>query len=596
MKRLLLLLPLLFLGLFFFYPLFSIFQVSLFPDGNLALEPLRELLTRPYYRETVWFTFWQAALSTLLTLLVGLPGAYVFGRFRFRGRDLLKALSTIPFVMPTVVVAAAFRALLGSHGRVNAILQTLLGLDHAPLQMERTLGLILLAHVFYNYTVVIRVVGGFWAQLDSQTEEAAAVLGANRRQVFWHVTLPALAPALLAAALLIFLFTFTSFGVILILGGPGFATLETEIYRQAVVYLKFPVAAVLSLVQIGFTYAIMLAYTHFSRRLATPLRFQSQQQSLRPPRSGRERLLVALNVLLMLLLLLSPLLALVERSFTAADGGFTLDYYRELPLNRRGSVMHVPPLEAVFNSLRFALITVILATLLGTLSAWLLTNGEKQTSRVTEKSNGALRKPLWILEKLHVLLKLLDSIASGRKLITFLATLLQANKWLDALLMLPLGVSAVTLGFGYIVALGRLRTSPWLVPLAHTLIAFPFVVRSVLPVLRGIQPNLREAAAVLGASPSRVWREIDLPIVGRALLVGAVFAFTVSMGEFGATSFIARPGGGSTTLPIAINRFLGQPGALNLGQAVALSTILMLVCAVGFIAIERFRYGEIGEF
>ena len=561
LHRILPLLPLAFLALFFFYPLLSIFQVSLLPEGELALDALRELVERPYYAQTFWFTTGQAALSTLLTLLLALPGAYVFGRFRFRGKELLKALTTIPFVMPTVVVAAAFRALLGPHGQLNILLQGLLGLESPPIQLERTLWVILLAHIFYNYTIVIRIVGGFWANLSTHTEEAAALLGANRRQLFWQITLPALAPSLLAAALLIFLFTFTSFGVILILGGPGFSTIETEIYRQAVVFLKFPVAAALSILQIIFTYAIMLAYTYFQRRIATPLRWQSQRQTLRPPSTGRERLLIALNVALMLTLLLSPLLALVERSFTDAEGNLTLDYYRELPVNRRGSVLHVPPLQVIGNSIRYALLTVALATTLGALSAWQLA-GPKQAS--------PKQRPRW----------------KGARW----------SGWLDSLLMLPLGVSAVTLGFGYIVALGRLRTSPWLIPLAHSLIAFPFVVRTLLPVLRGIHPNLREAAAVLGASPGRVWREIDLPIVGRTLLVGAVFAFTISMGEFGATSFIARPGGATITLPVAINRFLGQPGALNFGQAVALSAILMGVCAVGLIAIERFRYGEIGEF
>jgi thiamine transport system permease protein len=549
-------LPLLFLALFFFYPLLSILRLSLFPEGKPALEALRELVQQPYYAKTVWFTTWQAVLSTLLTLLIALPGAYVFGHFRFPGRDLLKALTTIPFVMPTVVVAAAFRALLGPHGRLNTILATLLNLDSPPIQLERTLWLILLAHVFYNYTVVIRIVGGFWANLSRHTEEAAAVLGANRRQVFRHITLPTLGPALLAAALLIFLFTFTSFGVILILGGPGFSTLETEIYRQAVVFLKFPVAAALSILQIAFTYSIMLVYTTFQQRITAPLRFQSQRQTLRAPATPRERLLVGLNVGLMLLLLLTPLLALVERSITDADGRFTLDYYRELPINRRGSVLHAPPLQVIGNSVRYATLTVLLATTLGALSAWRLAGPARESS-------------------------------GGRRS--------RSLGWLDSLFMLPLGVSAVTLGFGYIVALGPLRTSPLIIPLAHTLIAFPFVVRTLLPVLRGIHPNLREAAAVLGASPGRVRREIDLPIVGRALLVGAVFAFTISMGEFGATSFIARPGS-TTTLPIAINRFLGQPGALNFGQAVALSTVLMVVCGVGFLAIERFRYGEVGEF
>jgi len=164
--------------------------------------------------------------------------------------------------------------------------------------------------------------------------------------------------------------------------------------------------------------------------------------------------------------------------------------------------------------------------------------------------------------------------------------------------MLPLGTSAVTLGLGYIVALDRpplnLRTSPLLVVLAHTLIALPFVLRSILPALRSIHPRLREAAALLGASPWRVWQEVDLPIVARAVLVGAVFAFTVSLGEFGATSLIARPE--RPTMPIAIYRFLGRPGAANYGQALAMATLLMVVCAVGFLAIERFRVGEVGEF
>ena len=165
-------------------------------------------------------------------------------------------------------------------------------------------------------------------------------------------------------------------------------------------------------------------------------------------------------------------------------------------------------------------------------------------------------------------------------------------------MLLPLGTSAVTLGFGYVLALGRpplnLLAWPLLVPIAHTLVAFPFVVRTLLPVLRGLNPDWREAAAVLGASPWRVWREIELPIVGRSLLVGALFAFTVSMGEFGATLLIARPE--YPTLPVVIFRLLGQPGALNYGQALAASTLLMLVCAVAFVLIERFRVGEVGEF
>lgn len=168
----------------------------------------------------------------------------------------------------------------------------------------------------------------------------------------------------------------------------------------------------------------------------------------------------------------------------------------------------------------------------------------------------------------------------------------------DALLMLPLGVSAVTVGFGFLIALDEppldLRASWILVPLAQALVGVPFVVRTMLPVLRAVDGRLREAAAVLGASPWRVWREVDLPMVRRALLIAAGFAFAVSLGEFGATVFIARPD--NPTLPVAVARLLGRAGDLNYGQAMALSTILMVVCAVALLLLERMRTDRTGEF
>jgi thiamine transport system permease protein len=164
--------------------------------------------------------------------------------------------------------------------------------------------------------------------------------------------------------------------------------------------------------------------------------------------------------------------------------------------------------------------------------------------------------------------------------------------------MLPLGTSAVTLGLGFIVAfkgpLAHLRASYLLLPIAHTLIAFPLVVRSLMPAWLTIRPQLRQAASILGADPLRVWREIDLPLVGRAVFVAAAFAFSISLGEFGATALLSRPE--SPTVPMAIYRHLSQPGSLNYGQALSLSTILMVFCGVSILAIESMRVGEVGEF
>jgi thiamine transport system permease protein len=544
------LLPLAFLALFFFYPLYEIFALSLTQGGRLDLSPFHTLLAEPYYARVLGFTTFQALLSTLLTLVVGMPAAYVFARYDFWGKSLLRALTTIPFVMPTMVVAAAFAALLGPNGHLNEWLQSALGLDAPPIRLQQTLVMVLIAHVFYNATIVVRLVGGFWANLDARVEEAARVLGAGWWRTFREITLPILLPSIVAASLLIFLFCFTSFGVILVLGGPRLTTLEVEIYYQAVPLFHLPVAAALSIVQMGFTFAIMAVYTRVQARAAVPLSLRPAKVTQRRPSTMWARLVVWGSIGGLMVLLMAPLLALVDRSFSLG-GTHTLRYYQALFTNPSQSFFYVTPAEAIRNSLFVATGTVALSLTIGLVSAYLLV---------------------------------------GRP------SLLKAL--LDPLFMLPLGTSAVTLGFGYVIALDQpplnLRTSPWLLPLAHTLVAFPFVVRSLLPVLRGLNPHWREAANVLGASPARIVREIDLPIVARALLVGAVFAFTVSLGEFGATFLIARPD--FPTMPVVIYRLVGAQGTLNQGQGLAMGTLLMLVCAAGFILIERFRVGEIGEF
>jgi thiamine transport system permease protein len=428
-----------------------------------------------------------------------------------------------------------------------------------------------LAHVFYNTTIVLRLVGDFWAHLDPRLGQAARSLGARRWQVLWHITLPLLRPALLAAALLIFLFDFTSFGVILVLGGPRFSTLEVEIYTQTVSLFNLPLAAALSVIQLLCTLLLTLIYNRLSARLATPLTLRPQATTQRKPRSWRSHIFIGSVVGAYLLFFFLPLIALTMRSITRLEPdrgerqvqrGLTLDFYRELSTNRRQSIFYVPPTTAIAVSLGYAAGTVCLSLALGLPAAWLIARGEQNSATGTSRRGASV------------------------------------SRLLDSLLMLPLGTSAVTLGLGFIVALDQppldLRTSPLLVPLAHTLVAFPFVVRSLTPTLRSIRPRLRQAAAVLGASPLHAILRVDIPIMGRAILAAAVFAFTISLGEFGATALLARPE--FPTIPVAIYRLISQPGALNYGQALALSTLLMLVTASGMLAIERLRLDRSGEF
>jgi thiamine transport system permease protein len=590
-------LPLAFLAVFFLYPLAAILRLSF--GGGVASGSggagLAALVADTYYLEVIWFSAWQAGLSTLLTLLLALPAAYVFARYEFPGKALLRAIATVPFVMPTVVVAAAFTALLGTRGLLNSALQQILGLGQPPIRIERTLSMILLAHVFYNYTVVLRIVGGFWSTLDTRLEQAAMVLGAGRARAFREITLPLLLPAIGAAALLIFVFTFSSFGVVLLLGGPSFATVEVEIYRQTAQFLKLDVAAALSLVQMLATLLMTLVYTRLQARGAVPLDLRARTANTRPARSAGARLLVGANIAA-LLLLGAPLLALALRSAAGPGGQPTLSYYALLGENRTGSAFFVPPLVAIRNSLLFALAATALALAVGVPAAYLLARPPTADSgrpKNQEPREGAQRTKN---REQRIDTSLTTDHGPRRGFLHSSFSIL--NSLLDPLFMLPLGTSAVTLGLGYILALGgpplRLIGSPLLIPVAHALLAFPFVVRSLLPALRGLDPRLREAARTLGASPIRLLREVDLPLLFPALLVGAVFAFTVSLGEFGATLLIYPPD--YPTVPVVIARFLGQPGAANYGQALALSTILMLVTGLSFVLLERVRYRDVGEF
>lgn len=534
--------PVAFFAVFFGYPVATIVGRGLREDGEWQFSRAWEVLSSPETVQVVWFTVWQATASTVLTLAIALPGAYVFARFAFPGKRLLRAVVTVPFVLPTVVVGSAFLGLLGRGGALD---------EHFGVRLDTSVWAILLAHVFFNYAVVIRTVGGLWGQLDPRQEEAARVLGASRLAAWRRVTLPALAPAVAAAALMVFLFTFTSFGVIQILGAARYATLEVEIYRQTAQFLQLPTAAVLSLLQFAAVGGLLAVHAWTVRRRESALRLVDAEQTARRPRGVGQWSFLWAQLAVIAVLLLLPLGVLVERSLSV-PGGYGLDFYRALAAPAdASSTFVVPPLEAVGNSLGYAAVATGIALLVGSLAA----------AALTRRAGPFVRG-------------------------------------FDALLMLPLGVSAVTVGFGFLITLDKppldLRASWILVPLAQALVGVPFVVRTMLPVLRAVDDRLREAAVVLGASPWRAWREVDFPLVRRAMVIAAGFAFAVSLGEFGATVFIARAD--APTLPVAVERLLGRAGELNYGQAMALSTLLMVVCAVTLFALERARTNHSGEF
>ncbi|MCA5894252.1 iron ABC transporter permease [Isoptericola sp. NEAU-Y5] len=539
-----------FLGLFFAWPVTAIVAQGVLPDDGaggrtLDLSGFAEVLGDPRTWRIVGQTLGQATAGTLLAVVLGLPGAYVLYRCRFRGRTLVRGLVTVPFVLPSVVVGVAFRTLFAPGGPLGWA------------GLEESFAGIVLALVFFNYAVVVRTVGGLWERLDPRAEQAARALGATPWRAFRTVTLPALGPAIASAAAVVFLFCSTAFGVVLVLGGIRYGTIETEIWVRTTQFLDLRAAAVLSVLQLVVVVAALLLGARARTRRERALHLTSERAAahrlrLRSRPDGSDLAPAVVTAFVVLGLLALPMAGLVARSFRAPDGSWGLDNYVALGTTGGRNALSVTVWEATGNSLRTAALAALIAVVVGALVALVVSRRPRST--------GARR----------------------------------AVGTLDALFMLPLGVSAVTVGFGFLITLDRplgldldLRTAGVLVPIAQAVVAIPLVVRTVLPVLRAIDPRLREVAATLGSAPGRVLRTVDAPMGARSLGLAVGFAFAVSLGEFGATSFLARPD--TATLPVVIYRLIGRPGAENYGMALAASVVLAVLTATVMMVAERLR-------
>ncbi|MDN5743583.1 MAG: iron ABC transporter permease [Nocardioidaceae bacterium] len=525
------LVPIAVFAVFFVLPVGAMLGRGVWPEGHFDPGAVWEVLRRPRTGRVLWFTLWTSTVATMIAVTLGMPAAYVLHRLRFPGRGLVRALLLVPFVLPTVVVGLAIRELIAPGGLLGA-----LELDGTPIA-------IVMGLVFFNIAVVIRTVGVAWEGLDRRPGEAAAALGATPWQVLRTVTLPALRPAIVSSASVVFLFCATGFGVVLILGGARYSSVETEIYLLTNDLLDLPAAAALSLVQMVAVIALLIVVGRL-RAVPDPTVRRSPARAQAPRRSDLPAIGVTVVALGAVLL---PIGALAAGSLRG-ESGWTLDYYRALGGSADG-LLPRPITDALIASLRIGFDATWMSLSLGLIVAFVLTRQVR--TRAGRRARGVL----------------------------------------DGFFMLPLGVSAVTLGFGFLIALDEppleLRTSPLLVPIAQALVALPLVVRILVPVLAGIDDRQRQAAASLGAGPMRAIRTVDLALIWRPLLAAGGFAFAVSLGEFGATSFIFR--GDEPTLPVVIFELIGRPGALNYGAAMAASVVLAAVTAGVIFLIERLR-------
>jgi thiamine transport system permease protein len=510
----------LFLAIFLIYPLGAVLS-----RGKWGAD-IFTVLADPYLLGRVGFTAGQALLSTAVTVVAGFPLAVLFARFDFVGKRLWRSALTIPFVLPTVVAGTGFLALIGARG--------ILGLD-----LRNTLLILILAHLFYNVALVVRIVGSYLESVAPSLNEAASLLGSGSRRMFLRITLPVAAPALLSASALVFILTFTSFGVILFLTpAPTFATIEVEIYRQTAQLLNLETASSLALVQLAVVALVARVYTLAQARLSVTL---NPSRARLQRASGTDLWWIRTALAISLLLVFAPILAVIGRAFwPVGTPSPNLSGFLTL-LDGPRTIGFTSPWAGLLNSLRFAALGASISLAIGFAFAYSIVRGG------------------WT--------------------------------WLDSFSLLPLGVSAVTLGFGFLLAFPKLATGFWGIPIAHALIGFPFVTRCLLPALRSLPPDLFGAAQLLGASPLAIFRRIELPLLAPSSVTAASFGFAVSLGEFGASLVLSRPE--FATLPVAIFDRLSRPGTSNYAAGMALALMLMLLTGGVMLLLERFGRSEI---
>jgi thiamine transport system permease protein len=520
-KRLLWAIPLLFIAVLFYWPIARITSLGFAGDWQATL-------TEPKTVEIIWFTLWQAGVSTLLTLAVAIPGAYLLYRRSFPGQGLVKALITVPFVLPSIVVAVGFSVFRNAHD---------FWIDLGFTFLSDPIYWIIAAHVFVNYSIAVRTIGGVWASLDSEIEEAAELDGAGRLKSLLAVSLPQLRPAIFSAAALVFLFSATSFGIVLVLGGGQVQTIETAIYFSATQFLDLEGAAALVLVQTLITAAAFLVGSSLAK--GTVGLEQVSEGSPKPRVDVRDLPAAVVTFVIVVGLLLMPMLLVLVEAFRVGDG-FGLQNFENLGTRGARDLLNISVADAALNSLRNMVVASGIAFVLGTLVSWLLVRSRQ--------------------------------------------------KVLDLVFLVPLGVSSVVLGFGFLVSFDAdwfaLRSSWLIVPLAQALIALPMVIRLVYPALVSIGKEPIEQASLDGASSFATWRFVESGMIKGVLLTALGYAAIISVGEFGASSFLAY--GSEGTIPTLLFRLIARPGEQNYGMAMAVSAILIVFVWLVMLALSRY--------
>lgn len=472
-----------------------------------------------------WFTFFQAALSTIMALLIGLPAAFFCGRRSFFGRKFLLSLSVVPFCIPSLIIALGYVTFLGLNGGLNQFLMFVFGLSEPPVKILYSFVGLIIAHGFYNFPLIMKNVSDSWGKLPMQQAESARLLGAGEGRIFRTVTIFQLIPSIISSSLLVFIYCFLSFIMVLLFGRIGNSTLEVEIYKAARATLNFSRAGSLAGIETFILCVITVVYCFLEQKTASKVKgFSSMENPRKKIKGITESILFAITIVLILIFFIAPLMGIIFNAFTSSKKGtgFTFQTF-----------VRIFKMRSFFPSLKSTFLVGIATSLFCTLIAFVYS----------------------------VFLRFIEKKA-GRKM----------NVFLKVIPMLPMSVSSVVVGV-IITAIVKRGNAACLV-LAQTALTWPLAFKVIYPQLSKTPDETMDSALMLSKNKLDMVKRVIFPQSLPSLLSAICFCFAVSAGDTTLPLVLAIPH--FDTLSLFTYRLAG---AYRFNEACASGVILGIICA-----------------
>jgi iron(III) transport system permease protein len=517
--------------LFTVYPLFLVLKKSIVDPntGAFTLSYLTKFFTNKFYWVTLINSFKVTIVVTLLSVALGLPIAYLMRKIKIFGNKIVETLIIISYLSPPFIGAYAWIQLLGRNGVLTKFINSIF-----KLQFNGIYGFpgIVLVLTLQSFPLVYMYISGALKNLDNSLDEAAESLGYTSLERVFKIIIPLVMPTVLASCILVFMRVIADFGTPMLIG-EGFKTMPVLIYNQFMSEVGGDdgFAAALCVIIIALTILLFLIQrfvaNHYSYSMTALKPMMPQKEK------GIKNIFAHLFVYLTVLLAILPQIVVIYTSFLKNRGGqvfikgFSLDSYRATLLAKDNSI--IP------NTYKLGLAAILIIIVLGILISYL-----------TVRKRNSLTSTL------------------------------------DTITMFPFIIPGSVLGIAFLFAFNQkpllLSGTAIIMIIAFAIRRMPYTIRSSTAIISQISPSIEEAAISLGASETRAFTRVIVPMMMPGVIAGAIMSWVTVISEL--SSSIILYTNKTQTLTVAIYTEVIRG---NYGNAAAYSTVLTLTSIVSLL-------------